>query len=182
MAWKDVKGYEGLYQVSDEGEIKSLPRAISNGRGVYIRKVQLLKPGLRGRHNMKYKFVVLSDGNGNEKHMSVHRIVAEAFVKNPQGFDVINHIDKDTMNNRADNLEWCTQQYNIEYGHNKAVIQLLEGKKVAEYKSISCASEKTKIGRTSINNVLKGWSQTAGGYEWKYKERSEDLSHLQENY
>ena len=61
--WKDVAGYEGLYLVSDEGDVMSLPRVVYNGRGYYIRKATILKPGQRGRGHTKYQFVVLSDGN-----------------------------------------------------------------------------------------------------------------------
>ena len=73
--WKKVKGYEGLYLVSDEGQIYSLPRKVSNKRGCYVREGQLLKPGLRGNHGLQYEFVILSNGV-NSKHESVNRIVA----------------------------------------------------------------------------------------------------------
>lgn len=179
--WKEVPGYEGLYLVSDDGRIYSLPRVVSNGRGEYVRDGRVLRPGLRGKDGIMYACVDLSDG-ASIIRKSVHRIVAEAFVTNPNPaeYDVINHIDHNTLNNCAENLEWCTQQYNNEYGHNKPVKQIsLEGEVIAEYKNITYASEITNIGRRAINNALTGWSQTAGGYIWKYanKEGSEDLSH-----
>lgn len=174
--WKPIKGYEGLYLISDEGEVFSLPKWTRVGRNLGFRKGKFLKPSLRGQKGMKYKFVVLSDGNETKAH-SIHRLVATAFCDNPNNLDVVNHIDKNTLNNNADNLEWCTQQYNNEYGHNKPIIQLLDGEIIAEYKSTVHASMLTKIGRTSITNALKGWSKRAGGYEWRYKEGSDDLSH-----
>lgn len=179
--WKDIAGYEGKYLVSDDGRIYSLPKVVSNGRGEYVRDGKMLQPGFRGRDGVLYAFVVLSDGI-NLSHKAVHRLVAEAFVTNPdpEKYDVINHIDRNTLNNNVSNLEWCTQQYNNEYSHNKPVYQVtLDGETVAKYKSIKHASEITKISRTSITNVLTGWSITAGGYKWKYadEERSEDLSH-----
>lgn len=167
--WREVKGYEGLYLVSNEGQICSLPKVVENGRGKYIKKGKILSPGLRGRGNLLYQFVCLCK-NGEEKRCSVHRIVAEAFCTKANGYNVVNHKDRNTLNNNADNLEWCNQQYNNEYSHNKRISQFLNGEKVAEYKSVSHASQITKIGRTSINNVLTGWSKTAGGYEWKYCE------------
>lgn len=167
--WKDIAGYEGLYLVSDEGDVYSLPRKLFNGRGEFVRKGMLLKPGIRG-NELKYYFVILSDGNEQKKY-SVHRLVADAFVENPnpENLVVINHIDHDTLNNKAVNLEWCTQQYNNEYGHNKKIRQYtVNGDFVAEHKSIKAASNATKISRTAINNVLCGWTKTAGGYVWEY--------------
>lgn len=166
--WKSVKGYEGLYLVSNEGDVKSLPRVVFNGRGNYERKERILKPGVRGRKGMKYAFVILSDGKKTE-HKSVHRLVAEAFINNPNNFAHVNHLDHNTLNNRADNLEWCTQQYNNEYGHNKAIKQYtLSGEKIKEYKSVVEASKCTGICRTAITNALKGLSETSGGYKWQY--------------
>ena len=168
--WKPVKGYEEQYLVSDDGQILSLSRKVLSSYRSGIRKAKLLKAGARGRGNQKYQFVVLSDGKGKVEHKSVHRLVAEAFIPNPDNLPEVNHKDENPLNNSADNLEWCTRQYNIEYSKNKAVEQYQDGEKIAEYKSIKTASLQTGIGRTSINNVLKGWSKTAGGYEWRYKD------------
>ena len=167
--WREVAGYEGLYLVSDEGKIFSLPKTVNNGRGEYVRDGKILSVGFRGKDDIVYEFVVLSK-DGEHKSHSVHRLVAEAFLVKPDGCDVVNHKDRNTLNNKAENLEWCNQQYNNEYSHNKKVCQFYDGVKVAEYKSISFASKITGIGRTSINNALMGWSETAGGYEWKYCE------------
>lgn len=170
--WKEVLGYEGRYLVSDEGDIFSLPKTKkSYGDVEYITKGKFLKPGLRGRDGLLYKFVSLVNKNGAEKHESVHRLVAIAFVDNPNGYDAVNHIDHDTLNNNAENLEWCDQQYNNEYGHNKPVMQFTkDGELMATYKSATYASAITGIGRTGIGNALNGWSKTAGGYVWKYSE------------
>ena len=164
--WKDVKGYEGLYLVSDEGEVYSLPRIVNNGRGTYVTGGRLLKPGKRAQY---YSFVILSDGE-NIEHKSLHRLVAEAFIPNPNDYPEVNHIDENTDNNAANNLEWCTRQYNIDYSKSKKVSQwTMDGEKVAEYKSIAFASQISGINRTAINNALVGWSKTAGGYIWKYE-------------
>lgn len=104
------------------------------------------------------------------EHKSVHRLVAEAFIPNPDNLPEVNHKDENGLNNSVDNLEWCSHQYNIEYSKNKAVVQYYDGERIAEYKSIKVASQQTGINRKSISNVLNGWSKTAGGYEWDYKE------------
>ena len=76
--WREVAGYEGLYLVSDEGEIFALPKIVISGNKKIHRKGKFIKQGLRGRDGLKYKFVVLSN-NGETKNFSVHRLVAEAF-------------------------------------------------------------------------------------------------------
>ena len=159
--WKDVTGYEGKYLVSDEGEVMSLPRRFRT-------KAKILKPGKRGRGETLYSFVVLSDGE-NVEHLAVHRLVATAFLENPMGLPEVNHKDENPLNNCVENLEWCSRQYNIEYSKAKRVMQsTMDGEKIAEYKSVSVASQMTGIKRTAINNALTGWSKTAGGYIWNY--------------
>ena len=160
--WVDIAGYKGMYQISDEGDVKSFHARDKNGR--------ILKPGKRGRGNCKYAFVVLTDGE-KIKHHSVHRLVAETFLANPERLPEVNHKDENTMNNCVENLEWCNRQYNAEYSKNKKVGQYKGDEKIAEYKSILYASEMTGICRTAISNVLNGWAHTAGGYVWKYEKR-----------
>lgn len=169
--WREIAGYEGMYLVSDEGQIVSLPREVS-GRNKFgditaHRSKRVLKNHLRGRNGLLYECVALTK-NGKTERISVHRLVAQAFIPNPDNLPEVNHIDKNTKNNRVENLEWCTRQYNIEYSKNKAVVQSNKNGVVARFKSITEASRATGIGRTSINNVLKGWSKTAGGYGWQY--------------
>ncbi len=167
--WKPVKGYEDLYLVNDCGDVIAKPRVVFNGRGTYVRSGHKLRPGKRGRGNLKYLFVVLSDGE-NTQAKSVHRIVAEAFLENPNNLPEVNHKDENSMNNAVENLEWCTRQYNMEYSKAKKVGQYtILGEKVAEYKSIVLASKITGIWQTSITNCLTGWSKSAGGYIWKYE-------------
>lgn len=167
MAWKPVKGYEGLYLVSDEGEILSLEKTVKTWYRTAKRKQKVLKQGTRGKGNLFYKFVVLSDGKRSEKK-SVHRIVAEAFIENEDNLPEVNHKDRNTFNNRVENLEWCTKQYNMGYSHNKKVKQIDNGVIIAEFNSVNDASRATGIGRRSISNTLNGWSQKAGGFTWKY--------------
>lgn len=111
--WKDIKGYEGYYQVSNLGRVKSLPRLLiySDGQKHYY-KEKILKPQ---KHYRGYLLVVLCKC-GVRCGDVVHRLVAEAFIPNPNNYNEINHIDEDKTNNRVDNLEWCTHIYNINFG------------------------------------------------------------------
>ena len=167
--YKPIDGYEELYLISDEGDVISLPRTVISGDKVIHRKQKSLKTFLRGRDDLLYEGVCLCK-DGTEKRVSVHRLVADAFVDNPDPdhLTVVNHKDRNPLNNKASNLEWCDQQYNNEYSHNRRVAQFLKGEKIAEYKSISYASEITGVSRRSINNALCGWAKTAGGFEWFY--------------
>ena len=103
--FKDISGYEGLYQVSNLGNVKSLN---------YLRKgkEQLLKPN---SNKIGYLYVVLCT-NCQPKKKYVHKLVAEAFIQNPYGCSFVNHKDEDKTNNCVTNLEWCTFQYNCNYG------------------------------------------------------------------
>ena len=102
--WKDVIGYEGLYQVSNFGKIKSLRRNI------------IMKTQKRGsRENNKYETVQLCSKNQKAKNFSIHRLVAKAFLPNPNNLKEVNHKDENKMNNNLDNLEWSDQSYNRKY-------------------------------------------------------------------
>ena len=171
--WKGIPGYEDRYLVSDEGEIYSLPKIVKCSR-LQHRKGKYLKPGKRGNKGLKYEFVYLVDNDGKGKRESVHRLVALAFLDNPDGLPEVNHKDENPLNNRADNLEWCNRQYNIEYSKAKAVNQYDDNGFLAKYKSIAYASKMTGIKRRSIQNALCGWSQRAGGYIWKYANKGDN--------
>jgi hypothetical protein len=111
--WKDIEGYEGMYQVSNMGRVRSLDRVKPNSGG-QIAKGHIL-PHSDNRHG--YRFVSLWKFNKGRRFY-VHRLVASAFIPNPNNFPIINHKDEDKSNNRHDNLEWCTQKYNINYGNH----------------------------------------------------------------
>lgn len=171
--WKDIAGYEGLYQVSNLGNIKSLARYKKN-RGVMQEvKEKILKqtPDMVG-----YVKVHLSK-EGKSKCFCVHKLVALAFVPNVENKPHINHIDENKSNNRADNLEWCTATENNNYGmHNKKIsltkgtrVQAFDknGNLVMEFHSISEASRQTGINQSSISSCVAGEYKQAGGYVWK---------------
>lgn len=168
--WKDVKGYEGIYQVSNLGRIKSLSR---NTKNQYAYKEKIIK-----QIKDKRGYLIV---NIKKRATKVHRIVAEAFIPNPNNLPQVNHIDGNKLNNNVDNLEWCTQKENIQhgwkiglYGENahikrKKVIQYtLDGKFIKEYCSANEASRQTGILCTNICRCCRGERNKAGGYKWNY--------------
>ena len=107
--WKDVVGYEGLYEVSNKGNVYSVERMDALGRE---QGGLVLKP----KYNNRGYLMVSLYKNGKLKNRTVHRIVAEAFIPNPKGFLEINHKDENKSNNEIFNLEWCTREHNVKYG------------------------------------------------------------------
>lgn len=106
--WKDVKGYEGTYQISNTGRVKSLKKWDVSKRK-YIDKETILTPTDNG-----YGYLVVSlRKKTKRKSHYVHRLVAEAFVSNPKGMPYVNHVDYDKRNNNHSNLEWCNQKDNV---------------------------------------------------------------------
>ena len=174
--WKEVPGYEGMYLVSDDGQVMSVDRDVlgknASGEMIIHRRGKIIKPHLRGRDGLMYVAVGLSKDGERIAH-SVHRLVAEAFIPNPDNLPEVNHKDQNTQNNCVENLEWCNRQYNIDYSKSKKVAQYFGGEKIAEYKSISFAGAITGIGRTAISNALNGRCDHAGGYEWRFVEGEE---------
>lgn len=180
--WKNIKGYEGLYQISDCGRIKSLARDVYCQDGTIMRHMEekILVPVLdRGG----YQYVSLSK-NGRVKKKSVHRLVAMAFIPNPENKPMVNHIDEVKTNNAVSNLEWCDAQYNINYGtRTERSVQNHRSYKLGNAprakavfcvelnKTFDCAKrleEELGICRSAICRVCKGRQNTAGGFHWRY--------------
>lgn len=107
--WKDIKGYEGLYQVSTYGMVRSL------GKGKTWKKPKIMK----SRDNGHGYYMVNLSKEGVYKHHYIHRLVAEAFIPNWFNDQEVNHRDEDKSNNNVDNLEWCDHKYNMQYGNIK---------------------------------------------------------------
>lgn len=111
--WKDIEGYEGCYQVSNLGRLKSLERTVKgNNGGVYVKKEKILTPTI---NSSGYYHTILRK-DGRNVHVYIHRLVAQTFIPNPDNLQQINHISEDKTNNRVDNLEWCSAKYNTNYG------------------------------------------------------------------
>lgn len=187
--WKDIKGYEGLYQVSNYGDVLSLCKNIT----------------LRQTEKQNYLFVYLSK-NGIKKQFAVHRLVAEAFIPNPDNYPQVNHKDENPSNNFVENLEWCDVRYNNNYGtrnerigiSNKGKHHSEEWKKnigkgnsipilqidkdtdeiIKEWTSIAEVEMELGYSKASICNCCKGKQGhlTAYGFKWKYKQKQAEAS------
>lgn len=163
--WKDIEGYEGLYQISNYGNVKTLPRPRVKST---IMKLEL--------HKGYYK--VCFSKNNKSKHFFVHRLVAQAFIPNPDNLPCVNHKDENSLNNCVNNLEWCTQQYNLLYGNRRAKVIEKERKPVGQYTmsnelirvhySIQQAARNINRNAGPICRCCKGKQAFAYGYKWEY--------------
>ena len=111
--------------------------------------------------------------HGKQKHFPVHRLVAIAYLENPENLPCINHKDENKTNNNSDNLEWCNYQYNNTYrerhlAHASQVAQIKNGETIATYKSVRYAGKQTGICYVDIIKCAQGKNKHAGGYQWKY--------------
>ena len=181
--WKDIKGFEGLYQVSDIGRVKSLERTVTrkNGRKQTIRE-RILKPWTA--YNGYLQVNLFGRVSKKGKNFFVHRLVCEAFHENPENKPCVNHIDENKANNTASNLEWCTVKENINHGtHNarvgKAVAKALskpvgqytlDGKLIKVWQSTREVQRQLNFSQGNISAVARGEKKTAYGYVWKYIE------------
>lgn len=159
--WKDVKDFEGLYQVSNLGRIRSYFREGTKGG--------IIKQFIINRYP---KVHIFKDGVG--KFIYTHRLVALAFIPNPENKLQINHINGNKYDNRAINLEWATSQENLQHAidtglrHFKKVGQFKNGVLIKEYINCLQASKQTGIPQPNIWYCLKGKHKTCGGFEWRY--------------
>ena len=185
--WKTIKGYEGIYEVSNLGRVRSLDRIVYRPHPKQPHKIypykspgRVLSPAIDSKN---YYFVNLYKNKENQL-VRVHRLVAYAFVGGWFEGAVVNHKDENRQNNRADNLEWVTFAENLNYGtarqrsteghgNSRPVVQMnKEGKVINNYPSIEEAGRSTGLDPNHIRSVCKcrPHNHTAGGYRWKYKE------------
>ena len=175
--WKPIKGLEGLYEVSDTGKVRSLPRTTlyKDGRvGIHKgreRKQQLNKKG--------YLAIDLSVESKQVRRL-VHRLVAEAFIPNPDNKEQVNHIDGNKQNNHVDNLEWTTNEENALHANDnllkdkfrraKEVEQVTpEGDSINTYRSLYNAAAAVGGDAYKISLVCRGKRKSHKGYNWKFK-------------
>ena len=158
--WRDVVGYEGRYQVSSMGRVKSFK----------WNKERFLKPSM---DKDGYLLVTLCAG-GKPKTLKVHRLVCEAFHENPDNKPQVNHINEDKTDNRACNLEWCTCKQNVNHGSrnervSKPVGQYsLDGKLIKLWPSTMEVQRQTGFSQGNISQVANGKYKQAYGCIWKY--------------
>lgn len=167
--WKDIPHYEGRYLVSNQGRVFSL----------LTKRYMKLKISTYG-----YFEVQLQGEFKKRKWEKVHRLVAMAFIPNPDNLPQVNHKNEVRVDNRVENLEWCDSRYNSNYGNRNTNIsksltnnpkisypieQIKDGKVIATYPSLNEASRITNISVGNICSVCKGNRKSAGGFEWKYK-------------
>ncbi|MBR6503165.1 MAG: HNH endonuclease [Clostridia bacterium] len=162
--WRDIPGYNGRYQVSNCGNVRT-----NDYNHTGITKLLSMHDNGRG-----YLIVSLTKNNKGKK-FKVHRLVAECFIDNPDNLPVVNHKDENKQNNHVNNLEWCTNDYNTHYGtaikrRGKPVKQMLNGLIINQFDSASDAQRKTGINRKHIVECCKQkpHCHTAGGYKWQY--------------
>ena len=186
--WKPIKNYEDLYMISNYGNIKSLDRTTKNGSGYYIKKGKILKKHI---NNKGYEYVRLKDNKTPNKQY-IHRLVAQAFIPNPDNKPQINHKDCNPLNNNVSNLEWCTRKENMSYmsklGRSKkegiwlakiTYKNMLKGKRVAQmdlknnkiyvYPTIQSVKQNGFL-PGQVCKCCKGIQKKHKGYEWKYYE------------
>ena len=196
--WKDIKGWEGYYMVSNLGNVKSLERTVRNGKGYRTVPERIMK--LQKNRNGYLSVILTKDGI--IKRCTIHKLVAEAFLPNPQNYKEVNHKDENKENNIISNLEWCDRLYNMTYnGRAKKVGEKLKGrkhseetiKKIAErlskpvfsvnkesglimwWQSASEAGRILGITKQSICACCKGRKyKSAGGFYWFYADEDDD--------
>ena len=163
--WKDIEGYEGVYQVSNKRRVKSLSYHHSGKEGIL--KQCKSKDG--------YLKVCLFK-NGKQTTFSVHRIVASAFINNYNNYPEINHKDEDKTNNCVENLEWCDRKYNVNYG--SAIEKMVQTRKLRKkilcietnqiFNSCRDAGKSVNVDHGNISKCANGIYETSAGYHWKY--------------
>lgn len=166
--WKPIDGYEGRYEVSNTGKVISLNYGGTKG------KVKELAPQDNGRG---YLAVGLRDAKGRNSHY-VHRLVAQAFIPNPQNFLEVNHLDEDKSNNQVSNLEWCNRKHNVNYGSatyqraskmSKAVeaVDPISGK-IIHYFISTREAHRNGFNASHVSDCCRGLSKTHRGLTWRY--------------
>lgn len=176
--WKDIDGFEGVYQVSNYGRVKSLDRIVEH----VGKKSMMWKQFKKGRIIKPVKddkgYLMIRLHTDKKYCIRIHKLVAETFIQRIEGKSEVNHKDGNKENCHVDNLEWCTRLENIQHAHKTGLmtklppkaVQMLdkEGNLLKEFYSIHEAKRETGADPTNIVKVCKGERKTHKGYQWRY--------------
>lgn len=188
--WKDVVGYEGLYEVSNLGRVRSLDRVVAHHTaGTAVRRGKMMSLSFDGNYlNVSFS------RDGKTVTRRVHRVVAEAFIPNPNNYSDVDHIDCNKLNNHIDNLRWCTSADNTRYARENVLINVRPYSEWPEehrersaaanrrpvirsdgkwYKSTTDAAKDLGVSRGSVSHVLRGLNETCQGYSFTYAEKEQ---------
>ena len=186
--WRDVAGYEGLYQVSNLGRVKSLAKKVWNGKTYYNKQELVMKPSMM---TIGYYCVTLTRNAIQEKKY-IHRLVAEAFIPNPHNYAEVDHIDANPTNNDVSNLRWVTHEENMRHiyelnhqydgtanlhtPHARMITAMKLQKPVVRsdgkiFPSVKAAAESLNVNPTSVSNAARGRTKTCKGYTFKFIEK-----------
>ena len=188
--WKPIKNFEEFYEISNLGRVKKKERTYTNNLGYIVTFPEVISNGYFD--GIKYKYFTLYK-DGVRKNIKIHRLVAEAFIPNPENLPQINHKDENPFNNSVENLEWCTAEYNINYGErNKksSETKLSKGYKwnetqrlsnqkrvrkldkdlniLEEFDSIISAAKSVNGDPGSIGNCCNRRSKSSYGFVWRF--------------
>ena len=169
--WKDIPGYEGLYQASNLGRIKRI---------LFVNNITTKKENkiLKTRINKNNREQVMLYKNGKRKNKTVHRLVASAFLPNPNNYPEVNHIDGNSINNILTNLEWCTKKYNMKHAYDNNLTHMKEYNRKkskpiirndgVKYDNAYAAAKDLGVTVFAVRDVLKKRTHTCKGYKFNY--------------
>ena len=169
--WKPISGYTDKYAVSNMGR-------------VFSRKSKtILKPQVRGR-NRSYLCVQLYADSSTKRSYDIHRLVAEAFIDNPDNLPIVNHRSGDKLDCAATNLEWATHAINVQHAYDNGLIRpshkgygiaqcMLTGELIATYPTYMSIQNELGIGRTSVYNCCMGYQASTSGYTWRFASKED---------
>lgn len=164
--WKEVFGFDILFEVSNMGKV----RTKHHGKTGYQKEYRFIAQADNGSGYLRINI----PQSGKQKTIYIHKLVAEAFISNPEALSEVNHIDENKSNNRADNLEWCSHKYNCQYGTRNQKVSQKNRKRVVcnetkiVFESLGEAAKAFDVCDTAIANCLKGRSKTCAGHTWSY--------------
>lgn len=182
--WKDIKGFEGCYKISSHGRVMALGRCFYFNRSDGGRKHRTIKTGIHTQCLTRVGYCrVCFCVEAKRSYLSVHRLVAQAFIPNPYKLPQINHIDGNKLNNHVSNLEWCDQSHNQQHAYDMGLnipkkswedsqshpIAMLDlkGRELRRFGSFGEAKRETGIARTCIRRVCDGDRASYKNYKFR---------------